>query len=399
MGLKSNGTGVRGGAAVACMLLTTCVATSARAQNPAPPPSTSFMDGFSGGAPYVGVAGGYSLLQDIAVNPQDGPLGPGPARERFTDGFVGAGAVGWAFPNGFQIDVLGAYDYDNVNNIVPTPVPGRQTGHQESYGGFLEELYAFDLPKFGIPIGFAKPYIGVGEGALWTHVNLPVQLSNGDLHHIGGTSGANFAYEGIAGAAFPIPAVPGLAFTADYRLVGIHNAGDLNSVFYNKVDNAIVKGPIGLQKDIFVHLFTVGLAYAFNTAPPPPPPAAAPEPAPAPSPARTYLIFFGWDKSFLTPRARQIVAEAAQNSTRVQTTNIEVNGYADTSHALSGRRGQDYNLRLSLRRADAVRAELVRDGVPTGVIAVHGYGDTHLLVPTGANVREPQNRRVEIILH
>ena len=110
-------------------------------------------------------------------------------------------------------------------------------------------------------------------------------------------------------------------------------------------------------------------------------------------------MFFDWDKAFLTPRAREIVAEAAQNSTRVQTTQIEVNGYADTSHALPGRRGQDYNLRLSLRRADTVRAELVRDGVPPGAISVHGFGDTHLLVPTGPNVREPQNRRVEIILH
>ena len=357
------------------------------------------MDGFTGGVPYIGAAGGYSLLQNIGVNPQDGPLGPGPAKERWTDGFIGAAAVGWAFPNGVQIDVLGAYDYNNVINIVPTPAPGHQTGHQESYGGFLEELYAFDLPHFGMPIRFMKPYIGIGEGALWTHVTLPVQLSNGDLHHIGGTSGANFAYEGIVGAAFPIAAVPGLAFTADYRLVGIHNAGDLNSVFYNKVDNAIVKGPIGLQKDIFVHLFTVGMAYAFNAAPPPPPPAPAPEPAPAPSPARTYLVFFDWDKSTLTPRARQIVGEAAQNSTRVQTTTIEVNGYADTSHALPGSRGHAYNLHLSLRRADAVRAELVHDGVPANVISVHGYGDGHLLVPTGPNAREPQNRRVEIILH
>ena len=93
------------------------------------------------------------------------------------------------------------------------------------------------------------------------------------------------------------------------------------------------------------------------------------------------------------------MAEAAQNSTRTQTTTIEVNGYADTSHALPGRRGQQYNLRLSIRRADSVKAELIRDGVPANVIEVHGYGDTHLLVPTGPNVREPQNRRVEIILH
>jgi OOP family OmpA-OmpF porin len=42
-----------------------------------------------------------------------------------------------------------------------------------------------------------------------------------------------------------------------------------------------------------------------------------------------------------------------------------------------------------------VAGELVRDGV----IGVQGFGETHPLVPTGAGVREPQNRRVEIIIH
>ena len=57
-----------------------------------------------------------------------------------------------------------------------------------------------------------------------------------------------------------------------------------------------------------------------------------------------------------------------------------------------------YNQGLSLRRARAVAAELVRRGVPQAEIAVQGFGDTRPLVPTQAGVREPQNRRVEIIL-
>jgi outer membrane protein OmpA-like peptidoglycan-associated protein len=40
----------------------------------------------------------------------------------------------------------------------------------------------------------------------------------------------------------------------------------------------------------------------------------------------------------------------------------------------------------------------VRDGVPKAEISIHGYGETRLLVQTGPGVREPQNRRVEIIL-
>lgn len=45
-----------------------------------------------------------------------------------------------------------------------------------------------------------------------------------------------------------------------------------------------------------------------------------------------------------------------------------------------------------------MKAELIRDGVAGSIIDVQGYGQSHPLVQTGQNVREPQNRRVEIIL-
>jgi len=69
-----------------------------------------------------------------------------------------------------------------------------------------------------------------------------------------------------------------------------------------------------------------------------------------------------------------------------------VNGYTDTSGSAA------YNQTLSLRRAENVAAELVRDGVPRATIAIRGFGETHLLIPTGPGVREPQNRRVEIVI-
>jgi outer membrane protein OmpA-like peptidoglycan-associated protein len=110
-------------------------------------------------------------------------------------------------------------------------------------------------------------------------------------------------------------------------------------------------------------------------------------------PARTYLVFFDWDRADLTTRARQIVAEAASASAHVETTRIEVNGYTDMSGST------DYNRRLSVRRGESVEAELVRDGVARDAITVTGYGESNPLVPTAKGVREPQNRRVEIILH
>jgi outer membrane protein OmpA-like peptidoglycan-associated protein len=104
-------------------------------------------------------------------------------------------------------------------------------------------------------------------------------------------------------------------------------------------------------------------------------------------------VFFDWDRADLSERARQIVATAASAATRVQLTRIEVNGYTDLSGTAS------YNQRLSVRRAETVEAELVRDGIARGEITVRGYGQANPLVPTAPGVREPQNRRVEIILH
>jgi OOP family OmpA-OmpF porin len=123
------------------------------------------------------------------------------------------------------------------------------------------------------------------------------------------------------------------------------------------------------------------------------PPAATPTVAPAPPPPSTYTVFFDWNISTLSTRAQQIVGEAAANSTKIQHTQIAVNGYTDTSGTAR------YNEGLSMRRAQAVAAELVKDGVPQTALVIKGFGETHLLVPTGQGVREPQNRRVEIIIH
>lgn len=77
---------------------------------------------------------------------------------------------------------------------------------------------------------------------------------------------------------------------------------------------------------------------------------------------------------------------------KAQHTRIEVDGYTDTSGTAK------YNQDLSIRRARNVAAELVKDGVPQAAISIEGFGETHLLVATGPGVREPQNRRVEIII-
>ncbi len=71
---------------------------------------------------------------------------------------------------------------------------------------------------------------------------------------------------------------------------------------------------------------------------------------------------------------------------------LAVTGHTDTVGTAA------YNQALSERRATSVKAALVADGVAAGEITTIGVGKTGLLVPTADGVREPQNRRAEIVL-
>jgi outer membrane protein OmpA-like peptidoglycan-associated protein len=120
--------------------------------------------------------------------------------------------------------------------------------------------------------------------------------------------------------------------------------------------------------------------------PPPPPRAVAVQPAPL-----NYLVFFDFNKSDLTIDAKGIIKSASDNAAKANPTKITVTGHTDTV-------GSDaYNMRLSKRRAVAVEKELVHDGVPAGEIAIFAKGKRELLVPTADGVKEPQNRRVQIV--
>src|SRR6185312_12845262 len=117
---------------------------------------------------------------------------------------------------------------------------------------------------------------------------------------------------------------------------------------------------------------------------PPPPQAVAPAP-------KSYLVFFDFNKSDLTQQATQIVDQAASNAGPAKVTRLTVTGHTDTV-------GSDaYNMRLSRRRAESVAARLEKDGIPASEIEIAAKGKRDLLVPTADGVREPQNRRVQIV--
>jgi len=332
---------------------------------------------------YIGGSGGANFLQREKQDQKLFPLGnPVPTNntQGYRVGIVGLGSVGYGFGNGLRLEVEGNYRNNQLGSSYRV---GSDSGREEKYGAMGNVLFDLDI---GSPYLF--PYIGGGVG--YQRVNhtervsnpAGVRLSTGSAFAVYGlpplrTEDNAFAYQAIAGLSIPIPPVVGLSLTAEYR-------------YFALTGTRLATGG-GRTKEDYNHGLTLGLRYAFNT----PVPAAAevaPVPVVAPQVNRTYLVFFDWDRADLTSRARAIVNEAAQATTRVAVTRIEVAGHTDTSGT------PQYNQGLSNRRAQVVAAELVRLGVPREAITTQAFGESRPLVQTAEGVREPQNRRVEIVL-
>jgi len=155
-------------------------------------------------------------------------------------------------------------------------------------------------------------------------------------------------------------------------------------------------GPLGTQDTIRTkisltsHEVQAALIYKLG-APPPPPPAPMAMPAPAAAAPRVFIVFFDWDKDTITREGMGIIDQAADAYKSGAPVQIQVTGYTDRSGS------PGYNQRLSERRANNVAKALAARGVPPAQMVVSGRGENDNRVPTADGVREPQNRRVEII--
>ncbi|PZW46750.1 outer membrane protein with beta-barrel domain [Humitalea rosea] len=345
---------------------------------------------------YIGGGAGVNFLQDSDLSVANAAgrtaltnagIGTRTGTASFETGYVGVLSIGYGFGNGVRAELEGNFRSNKIDSISgfrgATGNRAVSGGFTQSYGVMANALYDFDL---GLPV---VPYVGLGAGYViqnWDNVRSSAPGVNGV--RIDGDDG-RFAYQAIVGAALPIEAVPGLSLTAEYRFLGTLSPEVDGRV--TTPTGVVTAGRAKIETENFNHSLLVGLRYAFGVAPAPVPVVVTTPPA-APAPARTYLVFFDWDRADLTDRARQIIGEAATNSRRVQVTRIEVSGHADRSGT------PQYNQRLSLRRAETVAAELTRLGVAREQIVVQAFGESRPLVPTADGVREPQNRRVEIVL-
>ncbi len=300
---------------------------------------------------YVGAGVGVNQLLDTNLKGVPGQ------RELNSD--IGLGSVvslGYGLGGGMRVELEG-----NFRTQQSHISPGGRAGTSYSFGPMVNLLYDFNTG------GSFYPYVGLGAGATWMHI--PAR----------GSSEAQIAAQGIAGVAFPL-STPGLSLTLEARA--------LTSVGDQKFRTGSLNNPVNVSG-------LIGVRYAFGattTTTATTVSTAVPAQTMKAEEARTYLVFFDWDVADLNSRAKQIIADAAGASNRLAVTRIEVAGHADASGTTV------YNQGLSMRRARIVGAELVRLGVKQEAISVQAFGDTRPLVPTAPGAREPQNRRVEIVL-
>ncbi|HEY5207893.1 MAG TPA: OmpA family protein [Stellaceae bacterium] len=317
--------------------------------------------------PELGIQGGYGW------GSSQGQVVPGfPAYSLSPDGGMGGGHAGYNFQ-------FGPYVFGVEGDAEGGDISATRAG----LGGSIRTQMDFDASIRG-KMGFSfERVLAYGTGGVAFGL-------------------VDTTYKNAGGATVAAPSEIRVGWTAGgglaYALTPNWNAG----VEYRYTDLGSQRVAVGIESDrnrVTYNMIRLAATYRFAPPPPPPPPMVEPAPMPVaapamapPMPTRAFLVFFDFDRYSLTPDARRVIEAAAASYKANGVARIDVAGYTD----LAGT--QAYNLRLSQRRADSVSAYLVAQGVPPGVLDVKWFGKEHPRVPTPDGVREPQNRRVEIMM-
>ena len=271
------------------------------------------------------------------------------------EGFIAGAAAGYQFGQ-FRAELNGDYSRNGVKSASVGGVTSSVGGHTQNISIMANGLY--DIP-LGLPI---VPYIGAGAGA--------TDFGDGSADKWG------FAIQPIVGVSYSI--TPQISIAGEYR-------------YLYGVDDVHINGATFTNRE---HHFLLSATWHFGA------PAAPPTPGRGAARAAAGRGRAGAADVHRVLRVRQVgahrrrpkVVDAAAAAFKSGKSGVAIAGYTD----LAGT--QQYNLALSKRRADTVKAALVKDGVPAAAIDASWHGKENPRVPTADGVREPQNRRVEITM-
>ncbi|MGA7180038.1 MAG: OmpA family protein [Thiobacillaceae bacterium] len=118
---------------------------------------------------------------------------------------------------------------------------------------------------------------------------------------------------------------------------------------------------------------------------------AAPVPAPAPKKLVLEGVNFDNDKATLHPEALATLDRAAVALKEWGDVKVEIAGYTDS------RSTNQHNMKLSQRRAEAVRDYLISKGVDADRLTAKGYGDSRPIADNDTEEGRLKNRRVELV--
>jgi len=300
-------------------------------------------------------------------------------------------------PNG------GGFTTPHFGNVTPNINSGFNVGARGGYqwGPFrFEEEYSYrnnELGSFNLNNRFVNESASINSFTLRNPIGFPINPSSPlsvAPQTFGGTlingSGWRFGYQAIAGLRFEFS--PSVAFDIDYRYLGTPDQTLTNNArfpFPNGTGGTNCCANTHFTSSYHSNNLLASITMKFGLPPAPPPP--LPPAPPPPPPQKVFLVFFDWDKYNITPEGEKIIELAAQQYKAGGSVKLQVTGYTDTTGSYA------YNQRLSERRANAVAARMVALGVARSDMAVSGRSYNDLRVPTPLGVREPQNRRVEIL--
>jgi opacity protein-like surface antigen len=354
--------------------------------------------------PYLGVNGGWfqSTNRSVSNSGTDtgtaglGSLRSGGAIPAHTglgySGGLGGGTAGynwqvapmWVLGGEVDIDGIDAGRSNSINR------PGNFHGignapftlgyaRNSDFSATLRARVGF-LPTPQLML-FATAGLAVGEDQFTTSFSCPTCVFPASLTH---TVNA-WAPGAVVGGGVEWMFAPNWSVKAEYqRLIYPNLVTAINYLYGTNISTLRSSTPI--SDDIV----KVGLNYHFGVPTPPPAPMAAPVPPPA-APPRVFIVYFDWDKATITREGMAIVQQAAVAYKSGAPVQVQVTGYTDRSGS------PGYNQRLSEQRANNVGKALASLGVPQNQMMVSGRGENDNRVPTADGVREPQNRRVEIV--
>jgi outer membrane protein OmpA-like peptidoglycan-associated protein len=109
-----------------------------------------------------------------------------------------------------------------------------------------------------------------------------------------------------------------------------------------------------------------------------------------PMPPERFILYFEHDSTHLTAESKALLPSMLRTIHDRAPVDISVVGHTDTVGK------NQYNYALSMKRAKAVAAILVWEGIDASILDITSHGKDNPLVPTGDQVSESRNRRVEV---